>query len=50
MHSPKFTRSESAMFLLFYLLAGAFFGWLFIHYITEPDPFLNRGPQVEERE
>lgn len=49
MNSPKFTRSDSVMFLLFYL-AGALFGWLFIHYMTEPDPFLNRGPQMEERE
>lgn len=41
--------TTAVWFGIFWLIAGILFGSFLIAYLTEPDPFLERGPKTEER-
>jgi len=43
-----FTPTDAVLFILFSLLMGVLAGSFLISYLTEPDPFLSRGPQSQE--
>jgi len=49
MNPQPIDRATAFWFGAFWLIAGILFGSFLIAYLTEPDPFLERGPKTEER-
>lgn len=47
MNSQPIYRATAVWFVIFWLIAGALFGSFLIAYLTEPDPFIERGLQTE---